>query len=400
VSDLEPEDVARNPRSIEQTQDDRLDVVAARFDRRKATERDGKTAEREGLPPGYRMRADSHYVDQLSARSPDIPMRLVPPADIDEVDGAEPIDPVALQPLIQSIAALGVVEPLLVRREGARYLLIAGRKRLAAARSAALSRVPCLVHAVDDAQAEALGRAARLRADAPNGHATAFPSGADANTHIMAQVSEAVATIRSTAALLVEGTPRARRIAINLVRAEAWRAAWQLRAAAILNGTHRWRFRPAFLGDVLMRVRDGFAAEGRLSEIDLTLDGIDWNASVNLDEDAVICGVSGAVVASAGLADADERPQITAVARGSEDKGITIEIVHAAAVPVAGIARRFFDAGWSDRPGGETATIGAAAARAVAERHGGDATFIAGPGRGSTLRLTLGKASEKAPRAH
>jgi hypothetical protein len=27
-----------------------------------------KNVEREGLPPSYRMRADAHYVDQLSAR--------------------------------------------------------------------------------------------------------------------------------------------------------------------------------------------------------------------------------------------------------------------------------------------------------------------------------------------
>src|SRR4029453_2753085 len=34
---------------------------------------------REGLPPSYRMRADAHYVDQLTARTPDVPHPAVAP---------------------------------------------------------------------------------------------------------------------------------------------------------------------------------------------------------------------------------------------------------------------------------------------------------------------------------
>ena len=32
---------------------------------------------REGLPPGFRMRADAHYVDQLDTRMSSIPVRLI-----------------------------------------------------------------------------------------------------------------------------------------------------------------------------------------------------------------------------------------------------------------------------------------------------------------------------------
>src|SRR5215207_3942407 len=32
---------------------------------------------REGLPPGFRMRADAHYVDQLDSRMSSIPVRLI-----------------------------------------------------------------------------------------------------------------------------------------------------------------------------------------------------------------------------------------------------------------------------------------------------------------------------------
>src|SRR5207247_11275420 len=89
--------------------------------------------EREGLPRGYRMRADSHYVDQLEARNTGPAIRLIPTRQIEMVESPGPGGP---QALAQSIAVHGVVQPLLVRRHNGQYLLIAGRKRLAAAMEA------------------------------------------------------------------------------------------------------------------------------------------------------------------------------------------------------------------------------------------------------------------------
>jgi ParB family chromosome partitioning protein len=71
------------------------------------------------------------------------------------------IDPGALQPrivfdeakldeLARSITANGVVQPLLVRRKGARYELIAGERRLRAAQRAGLTKVPATVRNVSD----------------------------------------------------------------------------------------------------------------------------------------------------------------------------------------------------------------------------------------------------------
>src|SRR5438552_215821 len=100
------------------------------------------------------MRADAHYVDQLSARSPDVPMRLIATSDIDAEDLDESFDAAAIRALSQSIGTVGMVQPLLVRRDGSRYRLIAGRKRLAAARSADIARVPCMVYSADDGEAE------------------------------------------------------------------------------------------------------------------------------------------------------------------------------------------------------------------------------------------------------
>jgi len=42
-----------------------------------------RSPDREGLPPGYRMRADAHYVDQLSSRSADTTVRFIATQEID-----------------------------------------------------------------------------------------------------------------------------------------------------------------------------------------------------------------------------------------------------------------------------------------------------------------------------
>lgn len=60
-------------------------------------------------------------------------------------------DQEALQALAASIAEHGLLEPLLVRLEGGQVVLVAGERRLRAARLAGLSRVPCTVTEGDPA---------------------------------------------------------------------------------------------------------------------------------------------------------------------------------------------------------------------------------------------------------
>src|SRR5690606_24175608 len=126
--------------------------------------------EREGLPPGYRMRADAHYVDQLTAR-----------------------------------------------------------------------------------RAE---RADRQDDDAPE----------RVGDKVLAHLSEDITSIGSAAGMLTaDASPLARRVSIDLIKAQSWRAGWLLRAAALLDNTPRPAARPRPIGPILAQVRDGFAAECRLT---------------------------------------------------------------------------------------------------------------------------------------
>lgn len=55
-----------------------------------------------------------------------------------------------IAPLAESIAQNGILQPLSVRRSGERYELIAGERRLRAAKMCGLRVVPCIVHEISE----------------------------------------------------------------------------------------------------------------------------------------------------------------------------------------------------------------------------------------------------------
>lgn len=59
-------------------------------------------------------------------------------------------DEAKLQELAQSIRATGIIQPLLVRRRGGLFELVAGERRWRAAQMAGLSRVPAIVREIPD----------------------------------------------------------------------------------------------------------------------------------------------------------------------------------------------------------------------------------------------------------
>jgi ParB family chromosome partitioning protein len=73
--------------------------------------------------------------------------------DLIEPNAAQPrthFDKGRLEELAQSIRSNGIVQPILVRRRGGRYQLIAGERRWRAAQSAGLQRVPAVVREIPD----------------------------------------------------------------------------------------------------------------------------------------------------------------------------------------------------------------------------------------------------------
>lgn len=73
--------------------------------------------------------------------------------DLIEPNSAQPrtnFNEERLNDLAQSIRSNGIVQPLLVRRRGARYQLVAGERRWRAAQRAGLQRVPAVVRDIPD----------------------------------------------------------------------------------------------------------------------------------------------------------------------------------------------------------------------------------------------------------
>lgn len=72
-------------------------------------------------------------------------------------------DPQALEELADSIRALGILQPLSVRRTDCGWELVAGERRLRAAALAGLERVPCLPLAVDSQSSSLLALVENLQ---------------------------------------------------------------------------------------------------------------------------------------------------------------------------------------------------------------------------------------------
>jgi len=66
-------------------------------------------------------------------------------------------DPVDLQNLAASLRTSGVLQPILVRRSGTQFQIVAGERRWRAAKLAGLERIPALVKDISDETAAVLG---------------------------------------------------------------------------------------------------------------------------------------------------------------------------------------------------------------------------------------------------
>jgi ParB/RepB/Spo0J family partition protein len=98
------------------------------------------------------------------AHGPEV-LRSVPPADLDPApwQTREDLEPEALDELVASLKASGVLEPLLAREKDGRLQLLAGHRRREAAIRAGLAAVPVRVLSIsDDSRAQVVTLAENL----------------------------------------------------------------------------------------------------------------------------------------------------------------------------------------------------------------------------------------------
>lgn len=337
---------------------------------------------REGLPRGYRMRADSHYVDQLSAASAGQPVRLIPVAHID--DDGDQSSPSELRPLIESVRLHGIVHPLLVRRQHSRYAIVAGRKRLAAARTLTLDTVPCLVHEIGDAEAAAMAAADNLSV------ATKDRRNADTaeRDDVHRLVADHCARIGACGDLLPANVSGLDRPAVDLIKAHAWRTARLIDALNLVsNGLFEGRARA--LPMLIEEVIEGFAPESRLTGIVMRSEAVERLPVMAINGGELIAGLAGALLATLPLVERANRPTITVRASTTDRGALALDVIQTDAPVPPRLPDHFFDEHPPvDRPGGDVAALGAKAAQALARRYGGTAAFTAAE-TGSCLSMLL-----------
>lgn len=339
--------------------------------------------EREGLPRNYKMRADAHYVDQLESPAQPV-IRMVPAAQIDckDLPAAE-----GLQPLVASITAHGMLQPLIIRRHSGRFTLIAGRRRLAAAHAAGLATVPCVLHDVDSAAAAALAAAENLRARGDASPADAVDT--DGMRPLLQELSADLAAIRTSITLL-RGSPKAglqQQVGANLIEAQAGRAAWMV--GGMLGTFESGRLAP--LAAIVQHVASGFEAYGRLAGLELDVSVAAAAAGWKLPEEAATSVIRGAVFATLSWLDGVSQPRVEVHAEALQGKTLRIEVVQRSVRVPKHVSLMLAD----PDPGSPPELVSALAlrlARTVAAPYGGGAELTPLPGVGSVLQITFGSA--------
>ena len=349
---------------------------------------------REGLPKSYRSRHDRHYVEQLTSTTgmPLLRMLAVGRIDASNLPAASEV-----MALTASVARFGVLQPLLVRAQGDRFVLIAGRKRLVAAREAQLREVPCLVHTADDARAEALAAAAnavvgerRERLSQP-GAAAAPRAECDALTEVMLpEIHHALSTVQRTLRLLPQSPSTTReRVAMKLVAAELERAQWLVRCRRHLAGRVPFTPRAVAASELMKEFRAaaaGIALHGGTLEVADSTDHTLFAVDASLVATAVH-GLAWALVALGETA-GDPRARVT-LAPGSTGGTLALTLTQPTAVLTHQTLLRFFDAGWRTRPGGAAAEIAVQLARYAAARHGAELEVASGAATGTSITFTF-----------
>ena len=152
----------------------------------------GEMQREEPLVRGATDDAEASHVDQL---------RFIPVASITPLPGQPRthFDDTALGELAESIAARGVIQPIIVRAKGSGYELVAGERRWRAAQRARLHEIPAIVRDLEGREVMALALIENLQREDlnPVEEARAYAKLADDEGMTQAEIAKLVDKSRS-----------------------------------------------------------------------------------------------------------------------------------------------------------------------------------------------------------
>ncbi|HYO14849.1 MAG TPA: ParB/RepB/Spo0J family partition protein [Thermoanaerobaculia bacterium] len=180
-------------------------------------------ARKRGLPLRVKMRHDTHFVEELTARHETTVGKMVPLSAI-EPDPSQPRSTMGdLDELVASIREKGVLEPILIRPRpgeedgpsGVLYRIISGERRYRAAQEAGLYEVPAIEMDVSDEEALEIALIENLqRKDlTPFEEAEGYRMLAEHHSYTHEEIAEAVGksrTVVTESLSLLQMPPRVR----------------------------------------------------------------------------------------------------------------------------------------------------------------------------------------------
>jgi hypothetical protein len=337
------------------------------------------------------MRADAHYVEQLDSSLLNSPIRFLEVQGLESPRQDDDERPSAA--FVESIRRHGILQPLLVRSRGGRHLVIAGRKRLAAAAAAGLSRVPCLIERVDDDQAPILAAATNTPStDKPLARVAPPPPLPTADL-TFAAFADCLTAVASSANLLSPGSTLTQTVAVDLVRAEASRALQLLVAARVLRGDVLPARREIAARAIIERAVEQTAAERRLRGLTVDAPSRKVGETVSGDEDLLASSMSALILAPAVLFETSRSKVVALQVNSRADGTVVLSAVHDGAELPHYWRSRLAESEWPDAAVTASSVSSAAlvllrAARRVAELHGGHMTLDCSEGR-TSLSIVL-----------
>lgn len=339
---------------------------------------------REGLPAGYRMRAEAHYVDDLADRAAGPVIRMIA---THAIQSDQALGRIELDPLIRSIATHGVLQPLLVRGDGPPYTTVAGRNRLEAARLAGLTSVPCVILPIDAGESDALGHADNLRCASAEGTEDDERVRAAADG-FRQNLRRHMSTIQTAMTLSAGDDPITRQVGFDLAQTNAYRGAWMLDAQQLVERAPMRSASTVAVSSAIDQVKRALAPEFRLAGVALHVTFAEGVGSDSVDEHVIGVALTGAIVALLPVVDLGDRP-VMQIRTARVQASTTIEVSCVNVTAPRDWIRRLFDDSWTDRPGTWEALLGAMSVKAGAERLGGDVTVTAPPHGGVALKIRI-----------
>ena len=328
------------------------------------------SAAKEGLPKRFRMRHGRHYVDELLG---DAPLRTVREIPISEIEPPPPevIDEALdLEPLEGSIRRLGVLEPLLVIRRGLEYRVVAGMRRLRAARTVGLNTVPCLVQDIDEEKAMEIRDAVTGRLVAAVPIAPLPPIDAP----IVAPAPE----LHEASAIETDAIEPGLRTKVlgDLADVESFREKIASSARDMLSRPMTIERAPTAAGSLVAEAASAVALEARLRGVRVDVIGADTDALISIDAARCRSVLIGLLQGMLALIDRDGTSLEVRVQMTSVRPALIVEcrLVHDGRdLAIARDERldRFFDAEWVEHPCGAAGALSMGALLRTARAHGG-----------------------------